>query len=136
MYDGTYRVERGWIGGGQVNGTCYNSGFSTTCYCTGSHCNKDLCQQCFTTTEHPIITNQSYIPTSTTHHTSIKAKHTSHTTTQPPSTTNQPPTPRVALRCFSCINCDTVNDDTIVKASEEFLTCFIAIQIGNAQLVI
>ncbi|CAL4061767.1 unnamed protein product, partial [Meganyctiphanes norvegica] len=135
--DGSHRVERGGTENNQVNGTCYDSGFSITCYCSASSssrgsCNSDLCQHCdMTSPPYPTMTSPPYMTT-----TDLPITQSPATATQL-STTNQPPTPDGGpLGCYSCIDCNVVDGNTHVEVSEEFLTCFTAIELGTSHFVI
>ncbi|CAL4117553.1 unnamed protein product, partial [Meganyctiphanes norvegica] len=104
------------------DGSCYDSGFSITCYCKHIYCNSDLCLNCISTMTPPFSTTQL---------SSTTIQPTTITSTQR-SSSNQPSTPRGgALECFSCIGCSTINNETGVNSSDDFLTCFIAIEPGN-----
>ncbi|CAL4060851.1 unnamed protein product [Meganyctiphanes norvegica] len=143
-YDGSHRVERGLTENYEEDGSCYDTGYSVTCYCTAvigyepPLCNNNLCQHCSitpspTTTYQPAITT-TQLPT--------QPPTTQPPTTQPPTTTthpptsNQPPTQPGPLQCYSCLDCSIVSDGTKVETSEDFLTCFTAVELGSGHLVI
>ncbi|CAL4236314.1 unnamed protein product, partial [Meganyctiphanes norvegica] len=111
-YDGSNHVRRGHTDYHPGNESCYDYGIAISCYCNTDLCNNNICQHC-------------QFPNST----------MSTNTPQPP-TSNQPPTSETDLRCYSCVDCGVVDDDTTVATSKEFLTCFTAIELGNPHFVI
>ncbi|CAL4062821.1 unnamed protein product, partial [Meganyctiphanes norvegica] len=133
-YDGSHRIERGCTKSIEQDGSCTDTGFSKTCFCTTNFCNTDLCQNCMSSTPSPTATTNIQ-PTITTPGPSITPTQSPATDTNPP-TSNQPPTPSGVLECFSCFSCDNVDEDTGLESSEEFLTCFTAIELGTNHLVI
>ncbi|CAL4228619.1 unnamed protein product, partial [Meganyctiphanes norvegica] len=142
-YDGSHHVERGITKAVEEEGACYDSGYSLVCFCNHDLCNNHLCQHCTTTTTYPSTATHWYVTTTPWLDTTTQPPSTPWwgTTSQPPITTESPtsiqsPTPAGKLECFSCIGCSDVNEDTGVESSEEFLTCFTAIELGTGHLVI
>ncbi|CAL4122633.1 unnamed protein product [Meganyctiphanes norvegica] len=112
-YDGSNRVRRGSMDEVREEGSCRDyADIAISCYCNSNLCNNHLCQQC----QFP---NSTVAPT-----------------TPQPHTSNQPPTSETDLSCYSCVDCGVVDDDTTIASSEEFLTCFTAIELGNPHFVI
>ncbi|CAL4124525.1 unnamed protein product, partial [Meganyctiphanes norvegica] len=133
-YDGCYIYiyDDGYVqrthSDGREDGQCYYGSDHTGCACTSSYCNTDsFCAQCGyprptptttkdTTTEQPTITTTAVLPS-----------HTTDTTTLIP--TNSPAT----VKCFQCIACGHVDDNTPIS-EDEYTSCVTTVLLESAKV--
>ncbi|CAL4152710.1 unnamed protein product [Meganyctiphanes norvegica] len=120
IYDSGY-VYRGAYNGPYEDGDCGPWSYYNECYCQGSYCNTDsYCEQCgFSpptprTTEHTTETTTDSLTTIDT---------SPATTTEPASPTTTSSDPATTLRCYHCIDCGTVDEDTTPIIEDNFLSC-------------
>ncbi|CAL4061084.1 unnamed protein product [Meganyctiphanes norvegica] len=109
IYDSGY-IDR-WATIGNEDGECIYETDSTACYCTGEYCNTDsFCADC----GYPK-------PTPTTEGTTMTT--TSSSTAAP-----------VTLKCYQCINCGHVDNDTPVIEGE-YLSCVTTTVLESAEVI-
>ncbi|CAL4096329.1 unnamed protein product [Meganyctiphanes norvegica] len=110
------KIVRGMTGLSSEPGFCDDLGDRMTCYCITNDCNSGLCRDCFVDHTTPKTTRHPTQPT------------------LPPASTASPGT---GLECYSCIDCQTVTEDTPTAVSQNHLSCFISIIAeSGAELVI
>ncbi|CAL4061031.1 unnamed protein product [Meganyctiphanes norvegica] len=111
-------INRGFDSSNHDDGECeyiHGKPDKMRCYCNADRCNNNNCQHCFTPTSTQDTTTEDVTTMST------------HT---PEYTTTTTAKPSQGLTCYSCLNCSTVDGNTITATDLNFQTCVTAI-LGN-----
>ncbi|CAL4126413.1 unnamed protein product, partial [Meganyctiphanes norvegica] len=147
-------VYRGGAFYDHTDGECSYGLDSTQCYCVGDYCNTEsYCAQCGYPRPTPGTTELTTLTTSEPPPTTMGP--TTENTSEPPTTTMEPITattskpsqstssattltsakPPGSLRCYNCINCSSVDEDSTDVLEDEFLACTTIIFLDSTEVI-